>query len=344
MGRQPQPHVHLTRRACALFERARRLRDRGLPALALRPSRQALALFRRRDRRHGRPGLDVANVLLERTGLLLDLSRYDEAHASVEEAVRILNGRRAGGVAARLAHQVFTEAGHVHILRADHARARRYFTRALGVAERHDLGLHARARALNGLGLAARYAGRFDLAARHYQRARRLLGRTDPAAVPLAATLFHNLGGLEHARGRFARAERWSRRGLALRERACGPGAAETAIDVAALAAIVQARGGHEEAGRLYRRALAVLRRRLGPDHFEVVFNLGQLAALEQTRGRLAASERLYRRARPALARILGRGHPVVAQVAANHRKLRAAVSRAAASRVRRRTGLRRAG
>jgi len=343
MGRKPQPHVHLTGRACALFERARRLRDRGRPALALGPSGQALDLFRRRDRRDGFPGLDVANVLLERTGLFLELSRHREARASVEEAAQILNRRRTAGVAARLAHQVFTQAGHVHVLRADQARARRSFRRALGVAERHDLGPVARARALNGLGLAARYTGDFDLAARHYQRARRLLAGTD-AASAMAATLFHNLGGLEHARGRFARAERWSRRGLSVRERACGPAAAETAIDVAALAAIVQARGRHEEAARLYRRALAVLRRRLGPDHFEVAFNLGQLAALEQTRGRFAASGRLFRRALPALERILGRRHPVVVQMAANRRKLRAAVSRAAASRAPRRTGLRRAG
>ena len=160
----------------------------------------------------------------------------------------------------------------------------------------------------------------------------------------LAATLFHNLGGLEHARGRFARAERWSRRGLALRTRGCGAASAETAIDVAALAAIVHARGGHEEAARLYRRSLAVLRRRLGPNHFEVVFNLGQLAALEHTRGRFLSSGRLYGRALPALERLLGRAHPVVAQVAENRRKLRAAVSPAEASRARPRTGLRRAG
>jgi len=341
MGRKPQPHVSLTQRACALFERARQLRDQGAPARALRASGQALDLFRRRD---PHPGLDVANVLLERTGLFLELSRYDEAGASIQGAVSILKASRAGGPAGRLRHQVFIQAGHVHILRADHARARRSFARALRLADRHGLGPIARARALNGLGLAARYTGRFDLAGRFYQRAHRARVRAGENSTALAATLFHNLGGLEHARGRFARAERWSRRGLSLRERACGPAAAETAIDVAALAAIVHARGRHDEAARLYRRALAILRRRLGPDHFEVVFNLGQLAALEQTRGRFLASGRLYGRARPALERILGRDHPVVAQVAANARALEAAVSLSAASRGRRRTALPRAG
>jgi tetratricopeptide (TPR) repeat protein len=341
MGRKPQPHVHLTPRACALFERARQLRDQGAPARALRACERALDLFRRRDRR---PSLDIANVLLERAGLLLELSRYGEASASIQDAVSILKGRRAGGPAGRLGHQVFIQAGHVHILRADHVHARRSFARALRLATRHGLGPIARARALNGLGLAARYTGRFDLAARFYRRARRALVRADEKTSALAATLFHNLGGLEHARGRFARAERWARRGLSLRERACGPASVETAIDVAALAAIVHARGRHDEAARLYRRALAILRRRLGPHHFEVVFNLGQLAALEQARGRFMASGRLYRRARPALERMLGRAHPVAAQVAANARALEAAVSLSAASRGRRRTGLPRAG
>jgi tetratricopeptide (TPR) repeat protein len=339
MGRKPQPHVHLTSRACALFERARALRDQGSPARALQLSARALALFRRRDRR---PSLDVANVLLERTGLFLDLSRHDEASASIEGAVSILKSRRAGGTVARLGHQVFIQAGHVRILRADYVGARRSFSRALRIAEVHGLAPLARARALNGLGMAARYRGRFDLAARLYARALHALGRAEESGT-LAATLFHNLGGLEHARGRFARAERWSRRGLRLRERVGGPAATETAIDVAALAAIVHARGRHEEAASLYRRALAVQRRRLGPDHFEVLFNLGQLAALEQTRGRFVASRRLYSQALPALRRILGRDHPVVTQMTANLRSL-AAVSPSAGSRARRRPALPRAG
>ena len=341
MGRKPQPHVSLTPRACALFERARRLRDQGSPARALRASGQALDLFRRRDRR---PSLDIANVLLERAGLFLELSRYGEASASIQGAVSIVRARRAGGPVARLGHQVFVQAGHVHILRADYPRARGSFSRALRVAEAHGLGPIARARALNGLGMAARYTGGFALAARLYARALRALGRADEKTSALAATLFHNLGGLEHARARFARAERWSRRGLRLRERACGPASTEAAIDVAALAAIVHARGRHEEAARLYRRALAILRRRLGPHHFEVVFNLGQLAALEQTRGRVVASRRLYGQALPALERLLGRDHPVVAQVAANFRSLVAPVSPSAASRARPRPALPRAG
>ena len=40
---------------------------------------------------------------------------------------------------------------------------------------------------------------------------------------PDVATLYHNLGGLEHARGRYTRGEPWARRAVAVRERALGP-------------------------------------------------------------------------------------------------------------------------
>jgi tetratricopeptide (TPR) repeat protein len=341
MGRKPQPHVSLTQRACALFERARRLRDQGSPARALRASGQALDLFRQRD---PRPSLDVANVLLERTGLFLELSRYDEAGASIQGAVSILNTRRAGGPVARLGHQVFVQAGHLHILRADYRRARLSFSRALRVAEAHGLGPLARARALNGLGLAARYTGRFDLAggSTHEPFARWDAGTRRPQRWPRRSSTTSEVSSTHEGASRAPSAGRGADFGL--RERACGPTAVETAIDLAALAAIVHARGRHEEAARLYRRALAILRRRLGRHHFEVVFNLGQFAALEQTRGRVAASRRLYGLALPALERLLGRDHPVVAQVAANFRSLVAPVSPSAASRARPRPALPRAG
>jgi tetratricopeptide (TPR) repeat protein len=230
-----------------------------------------------------------------------------------------MQAKRAGGDVARLRHQVLVHAGHVQVLRADYAQAQQSFTRALREAESQRLGGRAVARALNGLGMVAKYTGQFTEAERLYHRALRELS-TEAATGPLVATVFHNLGGLEHARRHLAPAERWARRGLALRSRR--EGAVITAKDVAALAAIVQARGRHAEAAALYRRALSTLRQRLGPGHFEVVFNLSQLAALEHARGRFLESRRLYRRSLPQLRRILGRDHPMVAGVVANFAKL----------------------
>jgi len=281
MGRQPQPRVGLIDRACTLFASAQRLRDEGSPQRALRASARALDLFRQ----HGDPKcLDVANILLERSGIYLDLGRYAAADASLEEALGIVRTRRAGGDVARLHHQVFVQAGHVQVLRAKHTPARRLFARALATAETHQLGGAALARARNGLGMVAKYTGRFAEGEAHYRRALRELGPPRDATAQLRATLFHNLGGLEHARGRFERAEVWARRGLALRTHHCGATSTATALDLAALAAIVQGGCRYEEAARLYSRALSILRRRLGPDHVEVAFNLRQLATLERAR------------------------------------------------------------
>lgn len=57
--------------------------------------------------------------------------------------------------------------------------------------------------ALNALGL-CKYLGRYDEARGHYERALALLepaGAGDPDDI---ATLYHNLGGVEHARGHYA--------------------------------------------------------------------------------------------------------------------------------------------
>jgi hypothetical protein len=42
------------------------------------------------------------------------------------------------------------------------------------------------------------------------------------AEHPDVATLYHNLGGLEHARGRYARGEPFACRSVAIREKALG--------------------------------------------------------------------------------------------------------------------------
>jgi tetratricopeptide (TPR) repeat protein len=317
MGRKSQPG--LIGRACDLFARARRLGDLGRPKGALHASAGALALFREHQ---GPQSLDVAHVLLERSGVFLDLGRLADAQSSIEEALVIVQARPGRGDAARLRHQVLLQAGHVQVLGADYARARRSFDCARQAALWHGLGRQSVARALNGLGVVAKSTGELAEAEEFYRRALRVLDRGDATARPVVAAVFHNLGGLEYARGRLARAHRWARLGLAVRSPL--EGAVTVAKDVAALAAIVQARGRYPEAAALYRRALFTLQGKLGPRHFEVVFNLSQVAALEHARGRLLESGRLYRHSLPRLRRILGRDHPMVARVAANAARLRA--------------------
>src|SRR6185295_7823516 len=109
---------------------------------------------------------------------------------------------------------------------------------------------------LNRLGMIHKYQARFADARRVFTRAL-AIARTRLRAGDVAfAVLFHNLGGLEHARGHFARAEVWARRGLALRARALGVEHRDVARDLAALAAILDGRRRHAEAELLHLRAL----------------------------------------------------------------------------------------
>ena len=130
---------------------------------------------------------------------------------------------------------------------------------------------------------------------------------------PLAATLFHNLGGLEHARGRYAEGEPHARRSVEIRERLLGPDHPDTAADVAALAALLDGQGKYDEAEQLYRRALAVFERAYGPEHYEVAVNLNNLAALYHAtrasgRGRAAVPARPRRQGETARDRTPRRG------------------------------------
>src|SRR5262245_22308328 len=100
------------------------------------------------------------------------------------------------------------------------------------------------------------------------------------------ATLYHNLGGLEHARDRFARAEIFARRAVQILEHVLDDRHLDVAADLAALGAIVAGRGNHGEAEVLYCRALDIFARVFGPEHYEVAVTLNNLATLCQATGR----------------------------------------------------------
>src|SRR5262249_12479077 len=64
---------------------------------------------------------------------------------------------------------------------------------------------------LNARGVLYKYQGRFSEAARLYRRALKLLTAAHGRDHPDLATIYHNLGGLEHARGRHAKGEPFAR-------------------------------------------------------------------------------------------------------------------------------------
>jgi tetratricopeptide (TPR) repeat protein len=158
---------------------------------------------------------------------------------------------------------------------------------------------------LNRLGMRHKYAGRFAAAERAYCGALGLaLTRRTPDAG-LLADLYHNLGGLEHARRRFAAAEPLARRAVELRTHALGEHHPAVAADRAALAAILDALGHSEAAELLLRQALQAL----APDHKDVAPALNNLAAIRQRASAPREAEQLYRRALALKQRQHGPGH-----------------------------------
>src|SRR5438093_125331 len=84
---------------------------------------------------------------------------------------------------------------------------------------------------------------------RRLSRSSRATVMNDCGADDVAlASVYHNLGGLEHARGNYEAAEPLARRSVELRELALGAKHPDVAADRAALAAIVDALGRDEEA------------------------------------------------------------------------------------------------
>jgi tetratricopeptide (TPR) repeat protein len=160
--------------------------------------------------------------------------------------------------------------------------------------------------AFNQLGVACKFAGRFDEAEAAYARALPIAEANVGSQPDLLATLLHNLGGLAHSRGRYSAAEEQARRGLAIRKKS-GDQAA-LAGDLAALAAILEGQERWADAEELYRRALSSWETE-GND-YEVAMTLNGLAAVVRFGGRPEEAEPLFRRALELVETQRGPRHP----------------------------------
>jgi tetratricopeptide (TPR) repeat protein len=191
--------------------------------------------------------------------------------------------------------------------------------------------------ALNALGLLCKDLGHYDEARGHYERALALLegaGIADPDDI---ATLYHNLGGIEHARGDYAAGEAFARRGLVIRTSLDKGDPFLIAADKVALAAILDGLTRYPEAERLYVEAVAVFertpgqhdvelltravdlkRRALGPRHPDTAVTLNNLAITCKRAGALSRAATLAAEALEILEETLPADHPRLAVCRAN--------------------------
>lgn len=172
-------------------------------------------------------------------------------------------------------------------------------------------GSRREAAALNALGLLYKDLARYDEGRALYERALSLLESVANPTRDDIATIYHNLGGIEHARGDKAAGEPFARRGLAIRTSLPDPNARAIAADQVALAAILEGLEQYEESESLYLEALEVLEG--VADAREIAVTLNDLGAHYAQRGRLERAADLLERAAALKKETLGPRHPDLA-------------------------------
>ena len=161
----------------------------------------------------------------------------------------------------------------------------------------------------NEFGILCKAAGRFDEAERHYARALTALRRARRTPRLELADLYHNLGGLAHARGAFADGEPLARRGIRLRIRRHGPDAPVVWLDRTAHAALLDGLGRQRESIPVYRSALGVFRRAFGPIDYDTAVTLNNLGCAEAELTRFSAAGEHLREALRIKRALLGTDH-----------------------------------
>ena len=170
---------------------------------------------------------------------------------------------------------------------------------------------------LTSQGITAKELGAYDTAVRCYERVSSIQ-REAGATRDDAASLQHNLAGLQYSRGCYVRAEAHARRALALRHEVPAVTQVELAADRAVLASALAAQRRYDEARMLLRQTLAVYRSARPARRYEIAVQLHNLADVEHAVGRSAEAEDLYRQALSVKEELLGDGHPEVGLVANN--------------------------
>lgn len=281
---------------------------------------------------------DVANLLNTRGTIAEKVGDAELARDSFERAVRITSGEWSGECAdqselfpptaprpaaqmpdpdiVRIHVQALNHLGLHERNSGDYDAAGKTLERALRTARQwlgeNDLDT---AMVLNSLGMWCKFTGRFEQGRVVYHEALDILRHHHGAddSHPAIATLFHNLGGLEHTAGDFAAGEPFARRSVEIRRCAVGTEHFDYASDIGGLAAIIADQGRHDEADALYREALAIFERLLGDDHYEIAVLLHNLAAVEVARERFDSAWDLYHRSAAMKERWLGPDHPDLA-------------------------------
>lgn len=224
------------------------------------------------------------------------LCQHREAARAYARALREVRALPASTAEVRRClAEALADAGRLARLQDDFETAESLLGQADDVAKTLPAPDRVRATTLNEIGVLCKYTERFSEADAAYREALSILVSVHGEDSPALASLYHNLGGLEHARGRPSEGEAFARKSVALRSGALGEEHPVVAQDQAALAAILDECGQRQEAEALYRAALRTFENAFGPVHYEIAVNLGNLATLLAERGAWNEAEEAYR-------------------------------------------------
>jgi tetratricopeptide (TPR) repeat protein len=306
-------------RMLELQERSWRLQAEGRFDAARFACREALCLA---EESEGPVSADVANLLNDLAEIERDRDDVAVALALVERALSIedaLGDTFVGDAAARIRARTLALSGEIRRLQGNYAAAERDLHMALSHAAASFGEVSAEAaEARNNLGVLYKYCGRFDEGLRLYQAALDAIHATDGRASLAAATVYHNIGGILHARGDFAAAEEPARTAWEISRRLLGDDDWRAMLDAAAYAAVLDGLERYDESAAIYCAALAVFEKAFGTAHSEIATTLHNLAATLAMRGDRDAAERMYRRSLAMKEKLFGVDHPDVASTCNN--------------------------
>lgn len=299
--------------------RAQDLQSQGRHAAALTELERAAQYFADTE---GDASPDLANILADLAETLSGLCRYREAEEKARQAKEIIEKIRRlldPDTRGMLVPRVYAmwgrslrELGRYEEAAAALAEAIRDCDQSFGDNHPAIVGF------LNEYGVLCKYWGRFDEGELHYLRALEIVANEFGPNSLEAATLYHNLGGLEHARGDYAKGEPLGRKAYEIHRRALGDDDPATVADAVAWAGLLDGLRRYEQSVPIYRRALAYYEHRFGPDHFEVAATLNNLAMARAAQGGIAEARELLERCLAIKRRLFDETHPEVRLTQAN--------------------------
>jgi tetratricopeptide (TPR) repeat protein len=257
---------------------------------------------------------DAANLLNDLAEIESERQNFQDALALAERAHSIedqLGEGFAGEGAAQIRARTMGLIGEICRMRGDFVRAEvslkealRIVAAAFGEASEHV------ADARNNLAVLYKACGRFNEGLRLYQQTLDSIVKLNGEDCVASSVIYHNIGGILHAKGDFTAAEPPGRKAWEISRRLLGEDDPRTLFDAVAYAAILDGLQRYVESEAIYRRALVIFEKTFGPEHYEVASNLHNLAAVLCTRGDLDEAEKLYRRALTIKEKLLGAESP----------------------------------